>query len=177
MVLERVQAQLQDRVLDPGQPVGQVRMNLVTVSLDAPNISFEELSPTYVTSRKKVSQFGAWNNALTAVNGDFFDMARTRIHDNLKHGISFFKRTGVGRIGVGIGATDCGDANDFYCYGSGNYGVVAYDFVDVNAELNAWGQTSPVPGADFLGLDTGPAGDTGTVDADPYCSPAPVSCL
>ncbi|MCK9826036.1 phosphodiester glycosidase family protein [Nocardioides cavernae] len=63
--------------VDGRQPVGQVRMNLVTVSLDAPNISFEELSPTYVTSRKKVSQFGAWNGALTAVNGDFFDIGRT----------------------------------------------------------------------------------------------------
>ncbi|MDR7252331.1 hypothetical protein J2X46_001307 [Nocardioides sp. BE266] len=63
--------------VDGRQPVGQVRMNLVTVSLDAPNISFEELSPTYVTSRKKVSEFGAWNGALTAVNGDFFDIGQT----------------------------------------------------------------------------------------------------
>lgn len=63
--------------VDGRQPVGQVRMNLVSVSLDAPNIRFEELSPTYVTSRKKVSQFGAWNNALTAVNGDFFDIGET----------------------------------------------------------------------------------------------------
>lgn len=63
--------------VDGRQPIGQVRMNLVSVSLDAPNISFEELSPTYVTSRKKVSQFGAWNGALTAVNGDFFDIGQT----------------------------------------------------------------------------------------------------
>jgi hypothetical protein len=52
-------------------------MNLVSVSLDAPNISFQELSPTYVTSRKKVSQFGAWNGAIAAVNGDFFDIGET----------------------------------------------------------------------------------------------------
>ncbi len=63
--------------VDGRQPVGQVRMNLVTVNLDAPNITFEELSPTYVTSRKKVSQFGSWNGALTAVNGDFFDIGQT----------------------------------------------------------------------------------------------------
>jgi hypothetical protein len=63
--------------VDGRQPVGQVRMNLVSVSLDAPNLSFESLSPTYVTSRKKVSQFGAWNNALVAVNGDFFDIGKT----------------------------------------------------------------------------------------------------
>lgn len=63
--------------VDGRQPVGQVRMNLVTVDLDAANISFEELSPTYVTSRKKVSQLGGWNGALTAVNGDFFDIGQT----------------------------------------------------------------------------------------------------
>lgn len=63
--------------VDGRQPVGQARMNLVTVNLDAPNIRFEELSPTYVTSRKKVSQFGAWNGAIAAVNGDFFDIGET----------------------------------------------------------------------------------------------------
>ena len=47
--------------VDGRQPIGQVRMNLLSVSLDAPNISFEEFSPTYVTSRKKVSQLGGWN--------------------------------------------------------------------------------------------------------------------
>ena len=63
--------------VDGRLPIGQVRMNLVTVSLDAPNISFEALTPTYVTSRKKVSQLGGWNGALTAVNGDFFDIGAT----------------------------------------------------------------------------------------------------
>jgi hypothetical protein len=63
--------------VDGRQPVGQVRMNLVTVSLDAANISFEELSPTYVTSRRRTSQFARWNSALTAVNGDFFDIGNT----------------------------------------------------------------------------------------------------
>ncbi|WP_210438754.1 phosphodiester glycosidase family protein [Nocardioides xinjiangensis] len=63
--------------VDGRQPVGQVRMNLVTVDLDAANITFEELSPTYVTSRKKVSQLGGWNDALAAVNGDFFDIGNT----------------------------------------------------------------------------------------------------
>ena len=47
--------------VDGRQPIGQVRMNLLSVSLDAPNISFEELSPKYVTSRKTVSQLGRWN--------------------------------------------------------------------------------------------------------------------
>ncbi|HSU03137.1 MAG TPA: phosphodiester glycosidase family protein [Nocardioides sp.] len=63
--------------VDGRQPIGQVRMNLISVSLDAPNLSFESLSPTYVTSRKTVSQFGSWNGALAAVNGDFFDIGQT----------------------------------------------------------------------------------------------------
>ena len=63
--------------VDGRQPVGQVRMNLLSISLDAPNISFEELSPRYVTSRKTVSQLGRWNGVLGAVNGDFFDITET----------------------------------------------------------------------------------------------------
>lgn len=63
--------------VDGRQPVGQVRMNLVSVSLDAADISFEELSPTYVTNRKTVSQFGGWNDTIAAVNGDFFDIGET----------------------------------------------------------------------------------------------------
>jgi len=77
--------------VDGRQPVGQVRMNLVTVSLDAANISFEELSPTFVTSRKTVSQLGGWNDALTAVNGDFFDIGRT----NSPLGVSVDREDGI----------------------------------------------------------------------------------
>lgn len=77
--------------VDGRQPVGQVRMNLVSISLDAPNISFEELSPTYVTSRKTVSQLGAWNEALTAVNGDFFDIGAT----NSPLGVSVSRSEGL----------------------------------------------------------------------------------
>ena len=84
--------------VDGRQPVGQVRMNLVTVSLDAANISFEELSPTYVTSRRKTSQFGRWNSALTAVNGDFFDIGNTDsplgITVNRDHGVLGGSRDG-----------------------------------------------------------------------------------
>lgn len=77
--------------VDGRQPVGQVRMNLVTVDLNAPDLSFEELSPTYVTSRKKVSQLGSWNDALTAVNGDFFDIGST----DAPLGISVNREKGV----------------------------------------------------------------------------------
>ncbi|CAB4921598.1 unannotated protein [freshwater metagenome] len=77
--------------VDGRQPVGQVRMNLVTIDLNAPDLSFEELSPTYVTSRKKVSQLGGWNDALTAVNGDFFDIGST----DAPLGISVNREKGV----------------------------------------------------------------------------------
>lgn len=63
--------------IDGRQPVGQVKINLVTVNLDAPNISFGPLTPSFVTSRRTPSQFGRWGGALTAVNGDFFDIGRT----------------------------------------------------------------------------------------------------
>ena len=63
--------------VDGRQPIGQVRMNLLSISLDAPNITFEELSSKYVTSRKLVSQLGRWGNVLGAVNGDFFDISQT----------------------------------------------------------------------------------------------------
>ncbi|HYQ32380.1 MAG TPA: phosphodiester glycosidase family protein [Lapillicoccus sp.] len=63
--------------VDGRQPVGQVKINLVTVNLDAPNISFGPLTPSFVTARRTVSQLGRWGGALTAVNGDFFDIGRT----------------------------------------------------------------------------------------------------
>ncbi|MCF6376483.1 phosphodiester glycosidase family protein [Nocardioides KLBMP 9356] len=63
--------------IDGRQPVGQVKINLVTVNLDAPNLSFGPLTGSFVTTRRTVSQLGRWNNALTAVNGDFFDIGRT----------------------------------------------------------------------------------------------------
>ena len=63
--------------VDGRQPVGQVRMNLLSINLDAPNISFEQLSPKYVTKRNAVSQLGRWNGVLGAVNGDFFDISET----------------------------------------------------------------------------------------------------
>ena len=63
--------------VDGRQPVGQVKINLVTVNLDAPNVSFGPLTASYVTTRRTVSQLGRWGGALTAVNGDFFDIGRT----------------------------------------------------------------------------------------------------
>jgi hypothetical protein len=63
--------------VDGRQPVGQVRINLVSVNLDAPNISLGPLTPNFVTTRRTTSQLGRWGGALTAVNGDFFDIGRT----------------------------------------------------------------------------------------------------
>ena len=63
--------------VDGRQPVGQARMNLLTVDLNSPNITFEYLAPKYVPNRKTVSQLGRWSNAIGAVNGDFFDISDT----------------------------------------------------------------------------------------------------
>lgn len=63
--------------VDGRQPIGQVRMNLLSVDLDAPNLSFEYLAPKYITNTKTVSQLGRWGGVLGAVNGDFFDISGT----------------------------------------------------------------------------------------------------
>lgn len=56
---------------------GQVRLNLLSVNLDAPGVRFDYLGPKYVAKRKTVSQLGATEGALGAVNGDFFDISDT----------------------------------------------------------------------------------------------------
>ena len=63
--------------VDGRQPIGQVRANLITVNLDAPNISFEYLASKYVPARKPVSELGRMEGAIAAVNGDFFDISDT----------------------------------------------------------------------------------------------------
>jgi hypothetical protein len=63
--------------VDGRKPIGRVRMNLMTVDLNAPNISFEYLAPKYVPKRFPVSTLGRWNNVVGAVNGDFFDISDT----------------------------------------------------------------------------------------------------
>lgn len=60
-----------------GVAVQQIRAQLLSVSLDAPNVSFDYLSPKYVAKRKTVSQLGSAAGALGAVNGDFFDISDT----------------------------------------------------------------------------------------------------
>lgn len=63
--------------VDGRQPVGQVRLNLVSVDLDAPGITVDNLGPRYVPNRKPVSTFAQMHDALVAVNGDFFDISDT----------------------------------------------------------------------------------------------------
>lgn len=63
--------------VDGRQPVGQARMNLITVDLDAPNISFDTLTGPALTARRKTSALGRRGGAIAAVNGDFFDICDT----------------------------------------------------------------------------------------------------
>ncbi len=63
--------------VDGRQPVGQARMNLVTVDLANPAISYEYLAPDTLTKRKSVSHLSAKAGAMVGVNGDFFDISDT----------------------------------------------------------------------------------------------------
>ena len=56
---------------------GPVRANLLTVDLNAPDISLDHLGSPYAVRRKTVSQLGYANGAIGAVNGDFFDISDT----------------------------------------------------------------------------------------------------
>lgn len=63
--------------VDGRKPLGRVRLNLVTVDLDAPNITFEHLGPRFIPNRKATSTLAQQNDAFMAVNGDFFDISDT----------------------------------------------------------------------------------------------------
>lgn len=56
---------------------GPIRANLLTVDLNAPNISLDYLGSPYAVRRQTVSQMGAAAGAIGAVNGDFFDISDT----------------------------------------------------------------------------------------------------
>ncbi|QIK74329.1 phosphodiester glycosidase family protein [Nocardioides piscis] len=56
---------------------GPVRANLLTVDLNAPNISLDYLGAPYAVRRQTVSQMGTAAGTIGAVNGDFFDISDT----------------------------------------------------------------------------------------------------
>lgn len=56
---------------------GPIRANLLTVDLNAPNITLDYLSSAYAVRRQTVSAMGAKAGAIGAVNGDFFDISDT----------------------------------------------------------------------------------------------------
>ncbi len=56
---------------------GPIRANLLTVDLNAPNISLDHLGSPYAVRRQTVSQMAAAEGVIGAVNGDFFDISDT----------------------------------------------------------------------------------------------------
>ncbi len=56
---------------------GPIRANLLTVDLNAPNISLDYLGSPYAARTQTVSQMGAAAGVIGAVNGDFFDITDT----------------------------------------------------------------------------------------------------
>ena len=56
---------------------GPIRANLLTVDLNAPNITLDYLGSPYAVRRQTVSQLGAAEGVIGAVNGDFFDISDT----------------------------------------------------------------------------------------------------
>lgn len=56
---------------------GPIRANLLTVDLNAANISLDHLGSPYAVRRQTVAQMGASYGAIAAVNGDFFDISDT----------------------------------------------------------------------------------------------------
>ncbi len=56
---------------------GPIRANLLTVDLNAPDISVDYLGGAYAVRRQTVSAMGAAAGVIGAVNGDFFDISDT----------------------------------------------------------------------------------------------------
>ena len=70
---------IQIREWDQVDARGPIRANLLTVDLNAANISIDHLGSKYAVRRKTVSQFGAKEGVIGAVNGDFFDISDTGV--------------------------------------------------------------------------------------------------
>ncbi len=68
---------IQIREWDQVDARGPIRANLLTVDLNAANISVDHLGSKYAVRRKTVSHYGALEGVIGAVNGDFFDISDT----------------------------------------------------------------------------------------------------
>ena len=64
---------------------GPIRANLLTVDLNAANISLDYLGAPYAVRRQTVSQLGAADGAIAAINGDFFDISDTGAAARRRH--------------------------------------------------------------------------------------------
>lgn len=56
---------------------GALRFNLLSINMNAADWSLDYLGPQYIPQRKTVSQLGAADGAIAAVNADFFDISDT----------------------------------------------------------------------------------------------------
>ncbi|MCW2833395.1 MAG: putative exopolysaccharide biosynthesis protein [Nocardioides sp.] len=65
------------REWDQSDGRGPIRANLLTIDLNAPHISVDYLGAPYAVRRQTVSQMGAAEGVIGAVNGDFFDISDT----------------------------------------------------------------------------------------------------
>lgn len=70
---------IQIREWDQVDARGPIRANLLTIDLNATNISVDLLGAKYAVRRKTVSKLAAREGAIGAVNGDFFDISDTGV--------------------------------------------------------------------------------------------------
>jgi hypothetical protein len=70
---------IQIREWDQVDARGPIRANLLTVDLNAANISIDHIGGKYAVRRQTVSKMGGSEGAIGAVNGDFFDISDTGV--------------------------------------------------------------------------------------------------
>ena len=70
---------IQVREWDQVDARGPIRANLITVDLNAADISLDHIGHKYAVRRQTVSKMGAAEGVIGAVNGDFFDISDTGV--------------------------------------------------------------------------------------------------
>ena len=104
--------------------------------------------------------------------GGAFTFTGNKVHGNLHHGFSVLGRGGAT---VSLSSGSCTNANQFYCYGAGNVGLMAYDGVAVDARNSQWNQTPPTT-VDATGGTLAGGAIPGTVNLNPDCGRAASFC-